>query len=169
MKRQTRLSLLILILLGGAALGWHLHVQRTARAAFVSELNTLEAAAAARLGSTEPRPLTRDNPERAQLFAIRAVYDEMSPRQRLTPATLRALRQLGDGLVSSNEIVRETTGDLVRHLLSAWIRHEAPLMREREVQAFFRFYAHVGSRSLREFLRAQADGPEAKFLNELGS
>lgn len=131
---------------------------------FESQLNGLKRIAKA---NTDALPLIDGSTERAQLFEIRSIYDRFDPKSPITSKMLNDLRTMGAGLVSPNEIVRETTGDLVRHILSSWVRHHENPKIYPEIDVFFRFYAKENCQSLKEFLTRFPDSPEAQYLKQI--
>jgi hypothetical protein len=125
------------------------------------------------LGNFEPktlevqRELIQGSLERQLLFEVRSAYDNFDVSAKVDAETYIAFSKLAEGLRSSNNIVRETTGDMVRHILTRWVRRRDDLRSHPEINAFFKAYSAGKFAALQQFLKAYPESPESKYLNEI--
>lgn len=127
-------------------------------------LNQLKELSVGAHEATDSDPLMSGTKARDQLFEVRAAYDRVQ-LHNTNDETLKSLFVLANGLVAENEIVRETTGDIVRHILTEYLLSGGA--RSPVVDEFFKFYKKSGSRSLAEFLKTFPDGREAQYLGAI--
>ncbi len=113
--------------------------------------------------------LVAESPERIQMFEVRDAYDRLKLKANPDQELLGQLTTLGRGLVSENAIVRNTTGDIVRHILTAWVRErpQSDWHQSLEIDEFFRLYKQSSDPSLAEFLKAVPVGPETQYLKTI--
>lgn len=166
MKKIFSIAAVIVVLAVVAGLSArHAHRLR-AVSEFQSLLQKLEEAAMRPPVRSET--LNRESADRTQLFAVREAYSQLSLNDN-GDDQLSLLMTIGQGLSSPNKIVRDTTADIVRHILSSHVRESAPANwhRNEALDAFFRLYKHSSSRSLADFLKIYPSGPEAEYLKTI--
>ncbi len=114
-------------------------------------------------------PLKAGTHDRAQMFEVRSAYDQLNLNGDIGSRQIFNLSTISEGLCAKNSIVRATTDDIVRHILTSYVRHHrrGNWHKNRIVDEFFKLYKKNPGADLAHFLRVFPNSPEAEYLNEI--
>lgn len=166
MKKQLLVGIL-LVVLAVVFFGGRFYQRK------VREQNFLKAIRQVELEEQHPAsrstPLSGGSSDRQAMFEVRRAYAQINIEGDFGDEQRKDLLALGRGLSSENEIVRATTDDFIRHLLTSFVRAR-PRPRwhqDSELDVFFGFYKRSSSESLKNFLKLYPGSPEAEYLKTI--
>jgi hypothetical protein len=166
--KKSVFAAVALLLIAVGFYGWHRH--RTSANLLTELAHVQEQIHTAGFGAgATQNPLVAGTADRKQLFAVRHAYSSIDLNANIGPREWQQLATIAKALTSHNAIVRDTTEDIARHMLTLWVRSrpDSEWHRQPEIDAFFRTIKEFNGPSLKRFLTMLHDGPETRYLGQI--